>query len=179
MQKASLSDFLWMVLTDNSTGEIRYEYLTIPANCAVNLVTTFNIGSMKFERFTRKYWRFLSFFGYRLFLTQLNFWVYRFNFHSTLSASDPDWERYYLDGINQRKTDLAKIFKPRGRGGRKPVVKISEDPPDVGCELEVLAVEHDFVTNKAGSSRPTRAASTLHVGKGNYAFFNFIQFFVN
>lgn len=54
MQKISLENCLWFVITDNSSQEIRYEYLVIPENCSVNLVSCFNTKFKRFEGFTRK-----------------------------------------------------------------------------------------------------------------------------
>lgn len=68
--------------------------------------------------------------------------------------------------MNHWKTDLAKVFKPRSRAGRKPKVVVPNTIPDVGNEIEVVDTVDDPILPEAGCSRPKRAASNAHAGLG-------------
>lgn len=92
----------------------------------------------------------------------------------------PDWEKNYLHDINRRRLELAKNIKPRDRRGRKPKVTTSNVPPEVGSEVDVVAVEDAHVEEEDGESlRPKRTASNQHAGLGKFVFggiFSFINF---
>lgn len=137
MQRTSLSNFLWFVISDNTTREVRYEFIKIPDHCTVNSVFTLNARSMRFEDFRRKYWYFSNF--RPVFVPNITIML-TICFGSIFIASEPDRQSYYLDGINQKQLELAKKFKPRDRRGRKAKVTNFEDPPEVGNEVELLAV---------------------------------------
>lgn len=89
----------------------------------------------------------------------------------TFIASDPDWTNSYLNGINKKRLELAKIFKPSDRRGRKPKVTTSTVLPDVGSEVDVIAAEDVHVEEDGEGPRPKQAASTQHTGLGQFVFF--------
>lgn len=47
-----MNNSIYLVLSDSKTNEIRYEHVSLPENCILHAVATFN--GQKFENFTRK-----------------------------------------------------------------------------------------------------------------------------
>lgn len=78
--------------------------------------------------------------------------------------------------MNQKKTELAKVFRPRSRAGRKTKAAISDDIPNVGNEVEVINAADNPALPEAGCSWPERAASIRHAGIGKFTPINFSDF---